>query len=51
MLKIITFENAKKKLPYNVRYIRYSLTCIFMLMFPAGMPEDDFTKRFKERNK
>jgi hypothetical protein len=38
----------KKKLPYFIRYIRYSLNCIFMLMFPTGMEEDDFTKGIKK---
>lgn len=41
----------KKKLPYILRYIRYSVNCIFMLMFPTGIEEDDFTKEFKNRHK
>lgn len=41
----------KKKLPYFIRYIRYLLNCIFMLIFPVGIEEDNFTKGFKNRNK
>jgi hypothetical protein len=41
----------KKKLPYFIRYIRYTLNCIFNLFFPIGIEEEDFTKHFKNRNK
>jgi hypothetical protein len=39
----------KKKLPYIIRYIRFCLNSIFMLMYPAGIEEDEFTKRYKKR--
>jgi hypothetical protein len=41
----------KKKLPYFVRYIRYCLNLIFLLAFPTGIEEDDFTKQMKSKYK
>lgn len=43
--------SRKKKLPYIFRYIRYSLNCIFNLLFPIGIEEDEFTKQFNNRKK
>lgn len=39
----------KKKLPYFIRYIRYSFNCFFNLLFPIGIEEDAFTKQFKSK--
>jgi len=36
----------KKKLPYIVRYIRYSYNCFLNLLFPTGVESDSFTKEF-----
>lgn len=41
----------KNKLPYFIKYIRYSLNCIFNLFFPIGIEKDEFTKGFKNRYK
>ncbi len=40
-----------KKLPYVIRYTIYSLNCIFNLLFPIGIVEDEFTRGFKNRHK
>jgi hypothetical protein len=39
----------KKKLPYIIRYIRYCLNSFFMLLFPAGIEQDEFSKRYKNK--
>ena len=41
----------KKKQPYFLRYIRYSLNCLFNLFFPIGIEQDEFSKQFKDSNK
>jgi hypothetical protein len=42
-------STRKKKLPYFIRFIRYSLNCIFNLLFPVGIEQDDFSKQFKDK--
>jgi hypothetical protein len=42
-------STQKKKLPYFIRFIRYSLNCIFNLLFPVGIEQDDFSKQFKDK--
>jgi len=41
----------KKKLPYFIRYIRYTLNCFFNLLFPIGIEQDDFSKQMKKKYK